>query len=451
MNTVSILTLVGVFGCGAGNVTLQGVADEALFADADINAAKGGVKGPPKPTPTPTPSPTATPTGTPTPAPTATPTPTPSGSLKLIRQHDSLVMGDKLGWAVSGTGDIDGDGFPDYLIGAPNADPAGLSGAGSVYVISGKTGATIFERHGTVVGEGIGYYLGDAGDVNGDGRDDFLITNRSYAFVHSGTNGSLLFQKVAGGPVAGAGDVNGDGKGDFLVSNLNETFVYSGLNGSLIYQKVGGTSVAAVGDVNGDGRSDFIIGEQYADANATNNGSASVYSGATGALIFRKDGAAIDFELFGGSVAGVGDVNGDGKPDFMVGARLADAGALNSGAAYVYSGANGVLLFQKNGVPDTQLGYQVAGAGDINGDGRAEFMASSLQNANGAGTVYVWSGATGSLLAEINGGAASDNFGASLSGIGDVTGDGKSEFISGAPLADPALHYDAGSGYIFGM
>src|SRR6185295_16995485 len=109
-------------------------------------------------------------------------------------------------------------------------------------------------------------------------------------------------------------------------------------------------AVAGVGDLNGDGKSDFIIGAPYADPGGlTDGGSAYVYSGATGALLYQKDGTALG-DNFGNAVAGVGDVNGDGVADFMVGAQTADPGGIfNAGAAFVYSGATGALLYQKNG------------------------------------------------------------------------------------------------------
>jgi len=376
------------------------------------------------------------------------------GQLNLLSQKDGAAQNDRLGYWVAGAGDVNGDGVPDYIIGAPYADPGGISSSGCAYVYSGASGALLYQKNGTLVNEVLGASVAGAGDVNGDGRDDFIIGTKTQAYVYSGATGNLVYQKGGGGPVAGAGDVNGDGRADFIISNSSQSYVYSGSTGSLLYQKSGGSSVAGIGDINGDGRADFLIGDQNADPGFTNGGSAYVYSGATGSLLYQKNGAA-DYDLFGSSAAGAGDVNGDGKPDFIIGARTATVGGLiSAGAAYVYSGATGALLHQKSGAASEQLGESVAGAGDVDGDGKADFLVSSIWDSPGglpgAGSAFLYSGATGALLYRVNGSGAYDNLGCSVAGVGDLNGDGGSEFIVGALLADPSGRYDAGSAYIYG-
>jgi hypothetical protein len=376
------------------------------------------------------------------------------GQYDLLTRKDGAAAGDKLGWSVSGAGDVNGDGVADYIIGTPYASPSGLSSAGSAFVYSGANGALLFQKNGTVSAEGLGYWVAGAGDVNGDGRGDFIVGSQNLAYVYSGANGSLLYQKAGGGPVAGAKDVNGDGRADFMVSALTQTYIYSGATGALLYQKVGGTAVAGLGDVNGDVRADFLISDQYADPGLTNAGSAYVYSGANGALLYQKNGAASS-DLFGSSAAAAGDVNGDGKADFIVGARLADVGGLiSSGAAYVYSGATGALLYQKSGAASQQWGQAVGGAGDVDGDGRADFLVSSIWASPGgrtsAGSVYLFSGATGALLNQFDGSVAYENLGYSVSGVGDINGNGRSDFILGGPNASPSGRLYAGSAYVYG-
>ena len=376
------------------------------------------------------------------------------GQYNLLSQVDGPVAGDKLGWCVAGVGDVSGDGVPDYLAGMPYYDPAGLATAGAARLYSGANGSLLFQKNGSASSEGLGYWVSGAGDVNGDGRADFIVASQSQAFVFSGATGTLLHQKTGGGPVAGVNDVNGDARSDFAVSDLNQTYVYSGATGALLYAKVGGSSVAGLGDVNADGRADFIVGDQYADPGITNAGSAFVYSGANGALLYQKNGAAAS-DLFGGSVSGLGDINGDGRPDFIVGARLADvSGQVNAGAAYVYSGATGALLYQKTGPAGQQWGQCVGGSGDADGDGRADFMVSSIWTSPGgrtsAGSVFLYSGANGGLLAQFDGQVEYENFGYTLAGLGDINGNGRSDLIVGGPNASPGGRLYAGSGYLFG-
>jgi hypothetical protein len=150
-----------------------------------------------------------------------------------------------------------------------------------------------------------------------------------------------------------------------------------------LYQKQGlvssdqlGRSVAGAGDVNGDGVVDFIVGAAGANPNGVNHaGSAYVYSGADGTLLYQKDGFGRSDE-FGWAVAGTGDVNGDGRDDFIIGARFADPDTLtNAGKAYVYSGMDGSLLYEKDGLgKNDEMGFSVAGAGDLNGDGKSDFI-----------------------------------------------------------------------------
>ena len=123
-------------------------------------------------------------------------------------------------------------------------------------------------------------------------------------------------------------------------------------------------------------------------------------------------------------VAAPGDVNGDGRADFIVGApNDAPGGLSQAGSAYVFSGADGSLLYQRTG--DTVLdrfGYFVSGAGDVNGDGRADFIVGAPTDAPGglsqAGSAYLFSGADGSLLYQRTGDTAGDNFGRSVGGGG---------------------------------
>ena len=171
-------------------------------------------------------------------------------------------------------------------------------------------------------------------------------------------------------------------------------------------------------------------------------------------VLYQKNGAAA-FGLLGISVASAGDVDGDGRADFIIGANAASPGGLSgAGSAYVYSGAIGALLFQKNGVrAGDNLGISVASAGDVDGDGRADFiigayLADSIRFSD-VGSAYVYSGATGDLLLLKDGAAAGDWLGFSVASAGDVNGDGRADVIIGAFGADLGGLVNAGSAFIF--
>lgn len=153
-----------------------------------------------------------------------------------------------------------------------------------------------------------------------------------------------------GSSVSWAGDVNGDGTPDMILGAnaangyAGGAYVHSGLDGSLLHAFSGfstgdqfGNCVHGAGDTNGDGVPDLVIGATLAQPVGENSGSSYVFSGADGSLLLQMDGMAAE-DYLGGSVSFAGDVNGDGRADVIVGARLSDLGSLNGGAAWVLSG-----------------------------------------------------------------------------------------------------------------
>ncbi len=388
----------------------------------------------------------------------------------------------EFGWSVSGAGDVDGDGYDDLIIGAPFNSAAG-SNAGRAYVYSGQTEALLYTFTGEAAGDNFGWSVSGAGDVNADGFADIIVgarendaggANSGRAYVYSGSAGTLLYtftgeaaHNAFGYSVSGAGDIDNDGRSDLIVGafgypsgseNTGKVYVYSGQSGGLLHTFTGlatddffGYSVSGAGDVNNDAHADVIVG---AIGNATGGsfaGQAYVYSGQTGALLHTFTGESTNDE-FGHSVSGAGDVDLDGYADLIVGSHWNDAGGVDAGRAYVFSGQFGTLLYSFTGeAAMDEFGYSVSGAGDVDNDGHADLIVGAYGNSfngNYAGRAYVYSGQTGNLMQTSSGDAAYDYHGYSVSGAGHVDNDILADVIVGANRNDAGGN-DAGGAYVF--
>ena len=290
----------------------------------------------------------------------------------VLNTFNGVVAGDCFGTSVAGAGDVNRDGFPDIIVGARLASPGGRMGAGQATVFSGKNGSVLYTFNGVVAGDCFGTSVAGPGDVDRDGFPDIIVgahmaspgwlVEAGQATVFSGKDGSVLYTfnglaygNCFGHSVAGAGDVNRDGFPDLIVGAegfnpvarryAGQATAFSGKDGSVLYTFNGvvfgdyfGTSVAGAGDVDRDGFPDIIVGACGADPGGRSNaGQVTVFSGKDGSVLYTFNGVASG-DYFGTSVAGPGDVDRDGFPDIIVGARLASPGGrLWAGQATVFS------------------------------------------------------------------------------------------------------------------
>ncbi len=401
--------------------------------------------------------------------------------------------GDFFGWAVSGAGDVNGDGIDDVIIGAPRADPEPIPGlvfedAGQSYVIYGSTdnfSATInlaslssadgFAINGVLDDDEAGRAVSGVGDINNDGIDDIFVgafrafgediaSGAGYVvfgttteriddvnlILLDGTDGfqisGITINDFAGYSISAAGDVNGDGVDDLIISapgadsgdtvNAGQTYVVfgsntsfgeelnlsqlNGNNGFVINgrsaEDFSGWSVSGGGDVNGDGFDDVVLSSEDA-----NNNTGEIYvvygsdAGFNASLEVSQLNGNNGFVLSGlnaGDYAGrsvsiAGDINSDGIDDLIIGADEASVGGTEStGQSYVVFGSaagfdatfdlstlDGTNGFTIDGQEeDGFLGEFVSGAGDVNGDGIDDLIIGSLEDPNGvlgAGISYV--------------------------------------------------------------
>ena len=316
--------------------------------------------------------------------------------------------GDFFGYEAAGAGDVNGDGYADLIVGAHGEDTGGVE-AGAAYVFSGKDGTKLHELFGDGDSDWFGYSVAGAGDVNGDGFDDVVVgapeyvpfgaNGPGYARVFSGKTGALLrdypgdtWKDIHGISVAGAGDVDGDGYDEIVVGAMNagqgmstslgRARVYSGRTGAALFEWFGeslsgfGLSVDGAGDVTGDGVPDVIVGAPQ-NSPPEGVGYADVYSGSDGSLVARHFGDQVGF-WFGWSVSGAGDVDGDGYGDYFVGAPLAHGEVADSGFAKLFSGQTLSQSYVFKGeAPHTYYGFAVDGGGDVNGDGAPDPVVAS--------------------------------------------------------------------------
>jgi hypothetical protein len=399
--------------------------------------------------------------------------------------------GAAFGSSVAPAGDVNGDGWSDVLVGAPLYDNGQVDEGRAYLYLGGPNGlaaspAWTFESN--QANAHAGAVVASAGDVNWDGWYDVLVAAPLYdrpGHVDAGV--VFLFYGSPTGPhltpdltmtndvtdahfgtsVAFAGDVNNDyfpevvvGAPGFTGGQANEgaVYVYAGSNGGLggpvliiegnAVDARFGESVSGAGDVDADTHADVIVGAPGAAPNGA--GAAYVLKGsATGLnpVPFATVPGSADSVACGGGVAAAGDVDGDGYADVLVGSPGENAAGTRRGAFRCYRGTTSGLdpspLFVINGSVDQgRVGAAVATAGDLDGDGYADFAFGDPRGfPQHQGWVNVfYGGRAGTAFASFVGGTQVDSrFGTAVATAGDVDGDGMSEFVVGAPEGGTAL------------
>lgn len=367
------------------------------------------------------------------------------------------------GTSIAVAGDVDQDGRDDILVGTSTADPSGAQGTVKLY--SGLDQHVIWTWTGSsTTTSSLGTVVIAAGDLNADGVPDLLATaplatpTGPRALVYSGADASLIRSFIAppgltsfGKSAAKLSDTNGDGVQDFAVGAPNwitngtdtgRVYVFSGATGAQRYlldgaaaQDLFGTSILGVGDFDGDGVGDFAVGATQRNASPAKPGYVDIRSGATGGLIRRILGLPTE-KWFGCSLALLDDLDGDGKGDLAVGAPLSVSNGVTVGVVAVVSPATGLRIATVPGTEvDSQFGYSVSSAGDVDRDGHADLLVGvpldSIPLSHGGALVVVCTRDSRTIL-ELNATSANQALGTSVAS-GDVNRDGSPDVLGGAP------------------
>jgi hypothetical protein len=329
---------------------------------------------------------------------------------------------------------VNADGYGDVIVGAPFYDN-GQSNEGAAFLFHGSADGiqdaipltANAQLESNQVSAFLGWSVASAGDVNGDGYSDVIVSSLFYDNGQTDEGAAFVFLGSASG-----------------VADGNPASAHAQLESDQASAQWG-FSVASAGDVNGDGYADVIVGANSFDNGQTNEGAAFVFLGAASGMADGNPANAHaqlesdqDFAFLGQSVASAGDLNGDGYADVIVGANAFDSGQTDEGAAFVFlGGASGV----GDGNPGTahaqlesnqataSLGSSVASAGDVNGDGYADVIVGARAYDNGQideGAAFVFLGGASGLAdgspasahAQLESDQLSSNLGSSVASAG---------------------------------
>ncbi len=396
--------------------------------------------------------------------------------------------GDRSGHWIATAGDVNGDGYGDVLVTARAADGGNGAGSGVAWLVFGgaepagsldlaelEPGAAVTIR-GPAADSELGSAAAAAGDLNADGFVDLALAAPNTDFLGRDRAGAVYV--IYGGPAL---------PDEIDCADLGSAGMVIGGGAAL---DLAGSSVAGAGDFDGDGLDDLLVGARLADPAGRFNAGAcylilgsrdlpsSIDLGALGVLGIRFAGAA-DGDRAGHSSAGIGDFDGDDRDDIAIGSSHADPGGSASGAATIIFGTSGAPAevdlgdlagagldgFALAGArAGDHCGHALSGAGDFDGDGRADLLVSALDAPSGsltsAGEVYLLFGSEtpaalldaddlGTAGITIRGTVKSGRLGASLASLGDLDGDGNADWITGAPGMTDGGGVETGVAYVF--
>lgn len=402
-----------------------------------------------------------------------------------VWSFESNQAGAFLGAGVSAAGDVNADGYSDLLVGAPRYDFGSVVDAGRVQLFYGSAAGLALNPawtlDGAQAGAQLGTWVASAGDVNADGFGDFVVGEPFYDGGQTDEGRCHLFLGAAAGVVAStwkpesnqasarfgecvswAGDVNGDGFDDVIVgapyfdagqSDEGRVFVYLGLPSGLSPSPVWifesnqagahyGHAVATAGDTDADGYDELIVGApDWNNGSFADAGLAHVFRGSAFGPLNTPNYIGTVSQASartGWAVGPAGDVNGDGYADVSFSAPWYSGSATDEGLVWVKTGSaagiSGTGWSELGGAAGAGWGYSVGSAGDVDGDGYPDLVASSVYWENSSstaseGAAWLYTGSASGLLAAAaqqigQGNQASAFFGHRVGCAGDVNGDG---------------------------
>ena len=378
-----------------------------------------------------------------------------------------------LGGDVAAPGDLDQDGFDDLLIGEFQATVNGLSGAGQVRVISGRTGtvAYLLQAQAPAQDDFFGVSVDAVGDLDQDGVSDIVVgayqasdpNKPGFAEVRSGATGALIRFHVGanpgddfGGVVVGLGDVDGDTVPDYAIgaeqralpgggNGAGYAIVYSGSTGTPCFSFTGAangdglTGLRSLGDINQDGLVDLAAIALQTPAGGVGYVQIHLGTGPCSWTLVNTLTGSNTNDFYGIGVQSVPDVTGDGVPELTVGACGFDPpGKPDAGRLFAYSGSSLALttpqlLWTHDGdASGDKLGYsptstQLAGQGPFDIAVGAPYAPMPY--------LKVLESKSGNGLQKISSAVANSFFGGSIAAAGDVNGDCQADLVVGSPTA----------------